>query len=417
MVAKCAIEHRFQYRTGLGLALSLAIGLLFGVRAPHAGAQEQPEAPASPEPEPPAAPEAEAEPPPADADTDAMLDEELNALDDEVFAEEDEPAPTEDAPSETEPASKPEGEPLPELREVTVRYTPEDIFRMGGSVQAVDQEQLEKLKLDDPNAVVLQVPGVYVRTEDAFGLRPNIGLRGTDPNRSAKVTLMEDNVLFGPAPYSAPAAYYFPMMGRITGVEVFKGPASILYGPQTVAGAINYQSRPVPEQPLGQIDLSYGRFRTVRSHLHYGRKNDWGGFIVEGIYLGSEGFKTVDGGNGRDNTGFKRGELAFQGFVNNDLSSHAFNRLTLKFVGSRERSNETYLGLTDADFAGDPYRRYASSQLDNMDWWRSAISLRHNLAVGDAVKLETTAYRHDFDRTWERASRFLGTDPDERAHH
>jgi len=342
-----------------------------------------------------------------DAFDDAMLEEELQLLDEQVYEGEEVAPPSEGEKEPSPPSAKPEpSAPMPELREVTVRYRPQDIFRMGGSVQALDQKQLESIQYDDPNAVLLQVPGVYIRQEDGFGLRPNIGLRGTNPNRSSKVTLMEDGVLFGPAPYSAPAAYYFPMMARITGVEVFKGPAAILYGPQSVAGAINYLSRPVPEKPRGQVDLSYGRFQTFRGHLHYGRKNDWGGFIVEGIYLSTQGFKERDGDYGRGNTGFQRGELMVSGFVNNDLASHAFNRLSVKFVGSRETSNQTYLGLTDEDFAADPNRLYTSSQLDNMQWWRAAIDLTHNLAVGDHILLETTGYWRNFNRTWERLNQF-----------
>lgn len=345
--------------------------------------------------------------PGAETFDETMLQEELELLDEQVFDDAAEEPPAADGEEPVEPKSRPDaGEPMPGLREVTVRYTPQDIFRMGGSVQALDQKQLEKIQYDDPNAVLLQVPGVYIRQEDGFGLRPNIGLRGTNPNRSAKVTLMEDGVLFGPAPYSAPAAYYFPMMARITGVEVLKGPSAILYGPQTVAGAINYVSRPVPEAPRGQVDLSYGRFQTIRGHLHYGRQNDWGGFVVEGVHLGTQGFKELDGSFGRDNTGFQRSELMFKAFVNNDLASRAFNRLTVKFVGSREISNETYLGLTDEDFRANPDRRYVASQLDNMQWWRTAVDLTHNLAVGDHIRLETTAYRHDFDRTWERLNQF-----------
>jgi Fe(3+) dicitrate transport protein len=196
------------------------------------------------------------------------------------------------------------------------------------------------------------------------------------------------------------------MMARMSEVEVFKGPASILYGPHTVGGAINYVSRPVPDKRSGMVDVSYGRFQTFRGHVYYGDHNDWGGFLVEGIHIGTAGFKEVDGGFGLGNTGFQRSELMLKGYVNNDLASHAFNRLTLKFIASRESSNETYLGLTDADFGQDPYRRYAASQLDNMNWWRTALDLTHNLAVGDRVKLETTAYWHQFDRTWERLNQF-----------
>ena len=41
-----------------------------------------------------------------------------------------------------------------------------------------------------------------------------------------------------------------------------------------------------------------------------------------------------------------------------------------------------------------------------MQWWRAAVDLTHNLAVGEHILLETTAYRHDIDRTWERLNQF-----------
>jgi Fe(3+) dicitrate transport protein len=62
---------------------------------------------------------------------------------------------------------------------------------------------------------------------------------------------MEDGVLIGPAPYSASAsasaAYYFPNTTRMAAIEVTKGPSTIKYGPNTVAGTLNLISRKVPD--------------------------------------------------------------------------------------------------------------------------------------------------------------------------
>ena len=60
-------------------------------------------------------------------------------------------------------------------------------------------------------------------------------------------------VLIGPAPYSAPAAYYFPRPARIAAVEVAKGPAAIKYGPMTVGGALNLFSTPIPDVAAGTL--------------------------------------------------------------------------------------------------------------------------------------------------------------------
>lgn len=308
----------------------------------------------------------------------------------------DAPDPGPDAPAIQEDEEGPAG--------TAIAVAPRDRLRFGGSVQTIGQEDLEVLEYDDPHSVLLQTPGLYVRTEDGFGLRPNIGLRGGNPERSRRVTLMEDGVLFGPAPYSAPAAYYFPLMSRMVGIEVFKGPAALLYGPQTIGGAVNLLTRPVPREAEGEIDLSYGSFQTRKLHLHYGASNRWGGILFEALDIGSDGFKTIDGTD--DSTGFSRSDFMLRGFLQTDPREDVFHRFDLKLGFQRERSNETYTGLSDADFREDPYRRYASTANDRMEWWRTQGQLTWRAEVGNTLQVITDVYRNDFDRSWARLGAF-----------
>ncbi len=146
----------------------------------------------------------------------------------------------------------------PVIKEVMIIGTKEANLKLSGSGVRIDADELKKHAYSDLNQLVSAVPGVYVREEDGFGLRPNIGIRGATSDRSQKITLMEDGVLIGPAPYSAPAAYYITNASRVFALEVLKGPSAIKSGPHTVGGAINLVTRPVPIDNTAEIDLTAG---------------------------------------------------------------------------------------------------------------------------------------------------------------
>lgn len=289
-----------------------------------------------------------------------------------------------------------------DLGSVYVRARAAEIFTTGGSVHLLDEETLQRMDYNDPLSVFVQVPGVYVRQEEGFGLRPNIGLRGASAERSRKITLMEDGVLMAPAPYSAPAAYYFPLMARITSVEVAMGPAAIVYGPNTIGGAIDLRGRQIPSRRDGRVDLALGNTWFGRAHLYYGDANEWGGFLVEALHLRTSGFRELDRGARDTDTGFHRTDLLVRGDLHGLLGPDVFHRAELTFGLGLEQSNETYLGLSEQDVRQTPFRRYAATQLDRMEWWRTRVQLRYELRAGDDFDLTVTGYRHDFDRTWHR---------------
>src|SRR3546814_20423953 len=98
---------------------------------------------------------------------------------------------------------------------IVVTANKADTRDVGGSVQRLDIDDLDLFAYSDVNRTLRQVPGVSIQEEEGFGLRPNIGIRGSGTDRNGRITVMEDGILIAPAPSSAPSAYYFPPMGRM----------------------------------------------------------------------------------------------------------------------------------------------------------------------------------------------------------
>ena len=78
------------------------------------------------------------------------------------------------------------------LKAVTIIGEPDDLARTAGSAQVLDADTLRASRVFTTSEALRKLPGVSVRDEEGFGLRPNIGIRGLNPTRSTKVLLLED---------------------------------------------------------------------------------------------------------------------------------------------------------------------------------------------------------------------------------
>jgi len=277
-----------------------------------------------------------------------------------------------------------------------------------GSASYISAADLQKFNYTDINRVLRTVTGVNVYEEDGFGLRPNISLRGTSPDRSAKITLMEDNVLIAPAPYSAPAAYYFPSVARMSAVEILKGSSQIQYGPFTTGGTINFVSAPIPTKFSAGFLTDYGSFNTSRTVANVGIANETIGAVVQFLNYNSDGFKDLPSGA---NTGFDKKDVMAKFRVQSKPTSKIYNALDFKMVYAEEDANETYLGLTEDDFNNSPFMRYAGSEKDNITTKNNQFSVTHTLKTSNYFSVTTTAYRNKFARNWYKLNdvRFGGT--------
>lgn len=276
---------------------------------------------------------------------------------------------------------------------------PAGIRDLPGSAHYIGVEQLRAHADIDPLRVLREIPGVNVQEEEGYGLRPNIGLRGVGTERTSKVTVMEDGVLMAPAPYAAPAAYYFPTLGRMHGVEVRKGASQIKYGPYTTAGAINLISTPIPSEFAGYVEGFVGDNEARNAHVHVGASYRNVGFLVETYQSNVAGFKEIFPLRDLD-TGFEKGDYLAKLRLNTSPGARVYQAVELRLSRTDEVSRETYLGLTAEDFRRTPFRRYAGSQVDRMDAAQRSAVLRHVAVFPGRVDVTTTLYRNTFARNW-----------------
>ncbi len=270
---------------------------------------------------------------------------------------------------------------------------------MPGSAHVIDSEELEAYLNGDILRVLRTVPGVYIQEEDGFGLRPNIGIRGSGLDRSARIALLEDGVLIAPAPYAASSAYYFPTQRRMSAVEVLKGPAAVAVGPRTTGGAMNMISTPIPDAMGANLDVRGGDYGTLDAHVNVGNRGQRVSWLLETVQASNDGFKTIDGPVGGD-TGYDVEDYVAKLQFDSDPASTLYQSLRVKLGNTDQVSNETYLGLTDADFAVNPNRRYAASANDRFVSDHEQYQATYVIDAGKNWRGEITAYRNNFARNW-----------------
>jgi len=300
------------------------------------------------------------------------------------------------------------------------------VFDAPGSGAYLDQRNINTQSYDNIERVLQQVPGVYVRTENGYGHFPSISLRGVETTRSGKLTIMEDGILITPAPYSAPAAYYFPSVGRMHAVEVIKGHSQIMFGPHTIGGAINFLSTPIPEEPTVYLRGLYGSDNEYRIHTWIGGTTETRrgriGFVLEAYLREADGFKTINLSPGlassnpfasisaTRNAGFTDGDTMLKLFW--EPNTLTYQRWEAKVGYTDSDRNETYLGLSEADFAAHPFQRYPATQFDN--WTAEHVRTYLRWTIGDSesdwLSITNTAYYHQFHRNWYKLQELRNID-------
>lgn len=271
-----------------------------------------------------------------------------------------------------------------------------------GSGTFLDEKELFESHVSSVNEALRKVTGVFVRDEEGFGIRPNIGIRGMNPFRSTKVSFLEDGLPLNFAPYGDNDIYYHPPVERYDGIEVLKGAGMTQYGIQTISGAVNYLTPNVPKKFGGSLGFIGGSRDYLNGHARAGGTvENVGGLNSLG---GVMDYLHKEGQGSRDNTFAKIDDVNLKTVL--DINSR--NKLTLHGDFYQESSQSTF-GLTESEYKnfGQFYNPFKNDTFETERW---ATSATHDFKFNDDVTLSTSFYWSKFNRDWWRQMNQQPTD-------
>jgi Fe(3+) dicitrate transport protein len=261
------------------------------------------------------------------------------------------------------------------------------VSKQAGSVAVITQEAIKLAQPLSTQDALKGVPGMTVREEEGYGFIPNIGLRGLNPNRSQKLLVLEDGVPVAPSLFIANESYYSPRIERMEGIEVLKGAAGLRYGPTTIGGVINYQTKK-PEDGV----VVTGK---VGSHGYHLLGLDAGGRSASGDAVGGISLLTSEG-DGFRNNGFKMNDVVVKGGM--AIGEHQY--LSAKFTHYSNDVNTSYVGLRPNEYRNTPTKNPAPSDYFLSE--RNSFDINHEIELNANAKIKTLLYWSQLQRDYWR---------------
>ena len=261
-----------------------------------------------------------------------------------------------------------------------------EVAKQPGSVGIVSQEDLELQQPRSTEEALRSIPGVVIKPEEETAIVANIGMRGLSAG-DYKSLILEDGVPVAPGLFVGNGRYYNPRIQRMEGIEVLKGAASLRYGPNTIGGVINYQTKQ-PDDGLS-VAARAGSFGYREAVVEAGGSTPSG--------EGSAGLVfTKARSDGFQHKGFEMHDLMLKGGM--ALGDNQW--VGIKFGHYENDANISYRGLFLDDFRAEATYNPAPD-----DWFltgRKSLDLNHEWDINANMRLNTVLYWSEMFRDYWR---------------
>ena len=217
--------------------------------------------------------------------------------------------------------------------------------------------------------VMAKVPGIQVWESDPSGIQIGIAARGLSPNRSWEFNIRQNGYDISSDPFGYPEAYYTPQLNSVQRIQVVRGAASLQYGPQ-FGGLVNFilkDGSDIKKPFQYETQQTAGSFGLFNSYHAIGGQTDKSHYYAFWDHRRGDGF--------RENSGFN---------VNTGFANYSW-KLSKKLKLGFEITHFDYLsqqpgGLTDAQFAENPYRSLRSRNWFDVNWNMAALNLDYTIS-------------------------------------
>jgi Fe(3+) dicitrate transport protein len=300
-------------------------------------------------------------------------------------------APLEDVPAPSEGVAAPSLPPTREERELEVRVVgnrADSLQRVPGSGTVISAKDLRRADPTTASEMLRRVPGVQTREEYGGGGRFDISIRGLDAGRSRRVLMLEDGVPMSLNPYAEPDMYYAPAVERYRAIEVVKGSGNVLFGPQTLAGTVNFVTLTPPDRPTVALDVDGGSYGYARALGSYGDSIGGARYVVQVLQRRGDGFRVqpFDSTDALAKVAIPTGERG---------------EAVLKLGYHRDDADSDAIGLTAPMYHATP-RRATLAPNDHLTLNKYDVALIHEQRFSKDTKLKTIVYAYETDRIWRR---------------
>lgn len=226
--------------------------------------------------------------------------------------------------------------------------------------------------------VMAKVPGIHIWESDPSGIQIGIAARGLSPNRSWEFNIRQNGYDISADPFGYPEAYYTPQLNSVQRVEVVRGAGSLQYGPQ-FGGLVNFilKNGSETKKPFQyESQQTAGSFGLFNSYNAIGGQNEKAHYYAFWDHRKGNGF--------RENSGFT---------VNTGFANYTW-KLSNKLKLGLEITHFDYLskqpgGLTDAQFAKDPYRSIRNRNWFEVKWNMAALNFDYTINAQSRLNVKT----------------------------